>query len=71
MDLNFWLSHPMISLSQLAMILALISALMHAVNNALLKKSQERLLLRAWMGFGAAFMVLPFIFFVPFPPGPI
>ncbi|HMS44544.1 MAG TPA: DMT family transporter [Alphaproteobacteria bacterium] len=59
----------MISAPTLAMILALISAIMHATNSVLLKKSHERLLLRAWMGFGAAIISFPFIFFVPFPSG--
>ena len=61
----------MINFSQLALILALVSAVLHAANNALLKKSAERLLLRAWIGLGSACMVVPFIFFVPFPPGHI
>ncbi|MBX7146751.1 MAG: DMT family transporter [Alphaproteobacteria bacterium] len=57
----------MIIYTDFAIILALFSAIFHAINNALLKSNSERLYLRVWIGLGSAFIVLPFIFFVPFP----
>ena len=48
-------------------VVVLVSALMHAAWNAVVKGGEDALVTQAAVVVGSAFFAVPFIFFVPFP----
>jgi len=52
----------------LALVLILISALSHALVGAVMKRSDDKLILRGVLGVTAAILALPFALYLPFPP---